>query len=82
MQIQDHGRISCLLVGAVLLLWGGAVLLFGIAIIRSGVSYQYDWGYLINRASMHADFGRELYIHMEFFYGPLLFTFRLSCEEC
>lgn len=72
MQIQERGRISRLLVGVVALLWGGAVLLFGIAIIRSGVRYEYDWGYFLNRISVHAEFGRELYTQMEFAYGPLL----------
>ena len=72
MQIQERGRISRVLVGVVALLWGGAVLLFGIAIIRSGVRYEYDWGYFLNRISVHAEFGRELYTQMEFAYGPLL----------
>ena len=37
------------------------------------MSYTHDWGYFINRASMHADFGRRLYTQIEFSYGPLLF---------
>jgi hypothetical protein len=70
---EDHGRLSRLLVGTVVLLWGVAVLLFGVAIIRSGARYEYDWGYFINRVSMHADFGRGLHTQIEFPYGPLLF---------
>lgn len=70
---EEHGRLSRPLVCAVVLLWGGAVLLFGVQIIRSGMRYQYDWGYFINQISMHADFGRRLYTQIEFPYGPLLF---------
>jgi hypothetical protein len=70
---EVHGRLSRLLVGAVVLLWGGAILLFGVQIIRLGMRYTYDWGYFINRVSMHADFGRKLYTQIEFPYGPLLF---------
>ena len=69
---EAHGRLSRPLVCAVVLLWGGAVLLFGVQIIRLGVRYEYDWGYFINRVSMHGDFGRRLYTQMEFAYGPLL----------
>ena len=60
-QLKKHSRISSGLVGVVVLLWGGAVFLFGAQIIRLGVRYQYDWGYFLNRLSVHADFGRKLY---------------------
>ena len=75
LQAQEQGRISRRLVGAVVLLWGGAVLLFGLAIIWMGVRYEYDWGYFLNRMSVHAEFGRKLYSEMEFAYGPLLLDF-------
>src|ERR1700730_18260471 len=71
-QLKEHGPISSGLVGVVVLLWGGAVFLFGLQIIRFGVRYEYDWGYFLNRISMHADFGRKLYSQMEFPYGPWL----------
>jgi hypothetical protein len=71
-EAQGDGRISRRLVGAVVLLWGGAVLLFGLTIIWMGVRYEYDWGYFLNRISVHAEFGRKLYSEMEFAYGPLL----------
>jgi hypothetical protein len=77
-QLKQHGRISSGLVGVVVLLWGGAVFLFGVQIIRLGVRYQYDWGYFLNRISMHADFGRKLYSQMEFPYGPWLLEFPIG----
>jgi len=75
LQAQEQGRISRRLVGAVVLLWGAAVLLFGLTIIWMGVRYEYDWGYFLNRISVHAEFGRKLYSEMEFAYGPLLIDF-------
>lgn len=69
---SEQGRLSRPLVAAVVLLWGGAVLLFGVQIIRLGTRYEYDWGYFLNRISVHHDFGRKLYTQMEFAYGPLL----------
>jgi hypothetical protein len=74
-QLEEQGRISRRLVGAVVVLWGGAVLLFGLTIIWLGVRYEYDWGYFLNRISVHAEFGRKLYSEMEFAYGPLLLDF-------
>ncbi len=70
---DEHGRLSRLLVTAVVLLWGGATLLFGLQICRLGTRYTHDWGYFINRVSMYSDFGRSLYTQIEFSYGPLLF---------
>lgn len=78
LQAQEQGRISRRLVGAVVLLWGGAVLLFGLTIIWLGVRYEYDWGYFLNRISVHADFGRKLYSQMEFPYGPWLLEFPIE----
>jgi hypothetical protein len=78
---EEHGRLSRLLVGAVVLLWGGVILLFGGQIIRLGMRYTYDWGYFINRVSMHADFGRKLYTQIEFPYGPLLFYGPIAVRE-
>jgi hypothetical protein len=69
---DEPGRISRLLVSAVVLLWGGGVLLFGMEILRMGIRYEFDWGYFVDRMSVHADFGRKLYSQMEFAYGPLL----------
>ena len=77
-QLKEHGRISSGLVGVVVLLWGGAVFLFGVQIIRLGIRYEYDWGYFLNRISMHADFGRKLYSQMEFPYGPWLLEFPIG----
>jgi hypothetical protein len=74
-QLDEQRRISRRLVGAVVLLWGGAVLLFGLTIIWLGVRYEYDWGYFLDRISVHAEFGRKLYSEMEFAYGPLLLDF-------
>jgi hypothetical protein len=71
-EADDEGRISRGLVSAVVLAWGGAVLLFGMTILWMGVRYEYDWGYFLNRMSVHAEFGRKLYSQMEFAYGPLL----------
>ncbi len=62
----------------VVLLWGAAVFLFGEQIIWSGFRYEYDWGYFLNRMSMHADFGRKLYSQMEFPYGPWLLEFPIG----
>jgi hypothetical protein len=76
--LKKHSRISSGLVGVVVLLWGGAVFLFGLQIIRLGVRYEYDWGYFLNRISMHADFGRKLYSQMEFPYGPWLLEFPIG----
>jgi hypothetical protein len=77
-RLKEHGRISRGLVGVVVLLWGGAVFLFGVQIIRSGMRYEYDWGYFLNRISVHADFGRKLYSQMEFPYGPWLLEFPIA----
>jgi hypothetical protein len=77
-QLKEHGRISSGLVGVVVLLWGGAVFLFGVQIIWLGIRYEYDWGYFLNRISMHADFGRKLYSQMEFPYGPWLLEFPIG----
>jgi hypothetical protein len=77
-RLKEHGRISRGLVGVVVLLWGGAVFLFGVQIIRSGMRYEYDWGYFLNRISVHADFGRKLYSAMEFPYGPWLLEFPIA----
>ncbi|HSY35765.1 MAG TPA: hypothetical protein VK814_08455 [Acidobacteriaceae bacterium] len=75
LKAQVDGPLSRRLVGAVVLLWGTAVLLFGLTIIWMGVRYEYDWGYFLNRISVHAEFGRKLYSEMEFAYGPLLIDF-------
>jgi hypothetical protein len=77
-QLKERSRISRGLVGVVVLLWGGAVFLFGVQIIRLGVRYEYDWGYFLNRISMHADFGRKLYSQIEFPYGPWLLEFPIG----
>lgn len=69
----EQGRLSRPLVVGVLLMWGAVVVLFGVQIIRLGVTFPGDWGYFIDRVSMHADFGRALYSQIEFPYGPLLF---------
>jgi hypothetical protein len=69
----ERERLSPGLVFTIGLVWGAAVLVFGMLIIRAGVTYPGDWGYFINRVSMHADFGRRLYTQIEFPYGPLLF---------
>jgi len=73
LQLDEHARLSRRWVGAIVLLWGGAIFLFGVQIIRSGYQFTNDWGYFINRVSMHVDFGRKLYTQIEFPYGPLLF---------
>jgi len=69
----QQDRLSRSLVIAVAALWGVAVLVFGVEIIRAEATFPGDWGYFINRVSMHADFGRKLYTQIEFPYGPLLF---------
>jgi hypothetical protein len=73
--IQEQGQIPRPVVVAAVLLWGIAVFLFGAQIIRSGIRYEYDWGYFLNRISVHTEFGRKLYSEMEFAYGPLLADF-------
>lgn len=72
-RLPPDGELSRLAVVSVVLLWGWAVFLFGAEIIRMGIRYESDWGYFINRMSMHADFGRQLYTQIEFPYGPLLY---------
>jgi len=69
----QQDRLSRSLVIAVVMFWGVVVSLFGMQIIRVGVVYPGDWGYFINRMSMHTDFARTLYTQIEFPYGPLLF---------
>jgi hypothetical protein len=69
----EESRLSRSLVAVVALFWGTVVSLAGIMIIRMGITFPGDWGYFINRVSMHADFGRKLYTQIEFPYGPLLF---------
>ena len=75
---ERDGRLSRLLVSTVVGLWGVGVFLFGAAIVHLRVDYLNDWRYFINRASMHADFGRQLYTEIEYPYGPLLFYGPLS----
>ena len=78
---EAYGRLSRSLVGAVVLLWGGLIGLLGVQIIQLGMRFTYDWGYFINRVSMHADFGRRLYTQIEFPYGPLLFYGPIMARE-
>ena len=78
---EAYGRLSRSLVGVVVLLWGGLIGLLGVQIIQLGMRFTYDWGYFINRVSMHADFGRRLYTQIEFPYGPLLFYGPIMARE-